>query len=110
MNHHSTPVPSAPPDFLTLEEAALVLRLGRTAAYREARRYEASGGAAGIPVERFGKQFRVPRCKLEERLGGPLTWPIPTGVAAPPPAKPTSRKPAARRASPGDEPPRLFSV
>jgi hypothetical protein len=30
----------------------------------------------------FGKQFRVPRCKLEDYLGGPITWPpLPYGTA-----------------------------
>ena len=72
---------SAPPDFLTLDEAAAVLRVGRSTAYREANAFEASGGTTGIPVVRYGKQFRVPRCRLEEQLGGPLTWPLPNEVA-----------------------------
>lgn len=71
-------VSSAPPDFLTLDEAAAVLRVGRSTAYREANAFEASGGTTGIPVVRYGKQFRVPRCRLEEQLGGPITWPLPT--------------------------------
>ena len=69
---------ATPPDFLTLEEAAAVLRVGRSTAYREANAFERSGGRTGIPVIRFGKQFRVPRCRLEEQLGGPITWPLPT--------------------------------
>ena len=76
---------AAPPDFLTLEEAAAVLRVGRSTAYREANAFERSGGRTGIPVIRFGKQFRVPRCRLEDQLGGPITWPLPiadTPVAA----------------------------
>ena len=32
---------------------------------------------------RYGKQFRVPRCRLEERLGGPSTWPLPTPPVSP---------------------------
>ena len=64
-----------PPDFLTLEEAAGILRIGRSTAYREANAFEASHGKTGIPVVRFGKQFRVPRCHLEQHLGGPITWP-----------------------------------
>lgn len=70
-------VSSAPPDFLTLDEAAVVLRVGRSTAYREANAFERSGGRTGIPVIRYGKQFRVPRCRLEEQLGGPITWPLP---------------------------------
>ena len=73
--------PTRPPDFLTLDEAAAVLRVGRSTAYREANAFEASGGTTGIPVVRYGKQFRVPRCRLEEQLGGPLTWPLPKEVA-----------------------------
>ena len=67
---------TSPPDFLTVEEAAAVLRIGRTSAYRQARRYLATNGAEGLCAYRFGKQIRVPRCYLEERLGGPITWPI----------------------------------
>jgi len=104
------------PDFLTVEEAAEVLRLGRTAAYKEARKYEASHGAAGIPVERFGKQFRVPRCKIEERLGGPITLPLRSHQPADEPAVasaaiPTTQSRATRRRSPRDEQtPRLFPL
>jgi hypothetical protein len=78
------PAPSGPPDFLTLDEAARVLRVGRSTAYREANAFEASGGTTGIPVVRYGKQFRVPRCRLEEQLGGPLTWPPPIAIALEP--------------------------
>ncbi len=37
------------PDVLTIEEAALVLRIGRTAAYEQARIGRETGGHAGIP-------------------------------------------------------------
>ena len=67
---------TSPPDFLTVEEAAAVLRIGRTSAYRQARRYLATNGAEGLCADRFGKQIRIPRCGLEQRLGGPITWPI----------------------------------
>ena len=67
---------TSPPDFLTVEEAAAVLRIGRTSAYRQARRYLATNGAEGLCADRFGKQIRIPRCHLEQRLGGPITWPI----------------------------------
>ena len=77
-------VSSAPPDFLTLDEAAAVLRVGRSTAYREANAFERSGGRTGIPVVRYGKLFRVPRCRLEEQLGGPLTWPLPAPIAVEP--------------------------
>ena len=66
----------APPDFLTVEEASRIARIGRTTAYEIAREYETTAGASGLPVVRFGKQLRVPRCLLEDWLGGPITWPI----------------------------------
>ena len=89
---------SVPPDFLTLEEAAAVLRVGRSTAYREANAFEASGGKTGIPVIRYGKLFRVPRCRLEEQLGGPITWPLTT--TAPVIVTPPTRLPAPRKRTP----------
>jgi hypothetical protein len=61
------------PDFLTVPEAAKVLRLGRTAAYELASRFEATGGVEGLPVVRLGRQLRVPRARLEVLAGGPLS-------------------------------------
>jgi hypothetical protein len=57
-------VPSAP--LLTVEEAAVVLRIGRSLAYQLAREYEDSGGVAGLPVIRVGACLRVPRWALLE--------------------------------------------
>lgn len=62
--------------FLTVEEAAAVLRIGRTAAYEATRRYRATDGAEGIPVYKVGGTLRVPRHKLEEIAGGPLEIPV----------------------------------
>ena len=82
-----------PPDFLTLDETAAVLRVGRSTAYREANAFETSGGKTGIPVIRCGKLFRVPRRQLEEQIGGPITWPPainpPVVVATSPPVSAT---------------------
>jgi len=47
---------------LTIEEAAKVLRIGRSAAYSGARRGD-------IPTIRVGRCLRVPRHRLEEMLG-----------------------------------------
>jgi excisionase family DNA binding protein len=62
---------------LTIEEAARVMRIGRSAAYQLARQYLTTEGTSGIPAMRIGGQLRVPRHLLEGYIGGPITWPIP---------------------------------
>lgn len=57
-------VPATP--VLTVEEAASVLRIGRSLAYQLAQEYDASGGLSGLPVVRFGGCLRVPRWALLE--------------------------------------------
>jgi hypothetical protein len=54
---------------LTVEEAAGMLRIGRSAAYEAARRYLDTGGAEGLPVVRLGRRLRVPRPALARMLG-----------------------------------------
>jgi excisionase family DNA binding protein len=49
---------------LTVEEAAKVLRIGRSAAYDAARTGE-------LPTIRIGRSLRVPRHRLEQLLGIP---------------------------------------
>jgi hypothetical protein len=66
-----------PPDFLRVEEAAKVLRIGRTAAYALTSEFLDTNGASGLPVVRLGKQLRVPRLRLEQVLAGAITWPPP---------------------------------
>lgn len=61
------------PDLLTIEEAAKVIRVGRTKAYAMAREWRATGGRSGLPVIDFGHALRVPLCQLETIVGGPLT-------------------------------------
>ena len=54
------------PLLLTIEEAAGVLRIGRSLAYDLARQYEATDGRAGLPAMRLGSCLRVPRWALAE--------------------------------------------
>lgn len=70
------------PDLLTVEEAAAVLRIGRSKAYDLARQWRASGGANGLPVLDFGNVLRVPRHALEAMVGGPLHPPAVLRVEA----------------------------
>ncbi|HEV2361183.1 MAG TPA: helix-turn-helix domain-containing protein [Acidimicrobiales bacterium] len=53
------------PDFLTVEEAAEVLRISRTSAYLLTQRWRFTGGREGLPVTRLGRLLRVPRAAIE---------------------------------------------
>jgi excisionase family DNA binding protein len=61
------------PALLTVEEAAVLLRVGRTKAYAMTQEWRASGARSGLPVVDFGNVLRVPRQALEELLGVDLT-------------------------------------
>jgi len=90
------------PDLLTVEEAARVLRIGRTTAYKEVRRCLATGGREGIPVIVVGALLRVPRVLLEAMIGGPVHLPPPPvrSIASPTEVvdlrRPRTTKPASR--------------
>lgn len=56
------------PDFLTVEEAAEVLRLGRSRAYELTKRWRVTGGVEGIPVVQLGRQLRVPKAWILRQL------------------------------------------
>lgn len=62
----------AAPDFFTVEEAARILRIGRTAAYLAAKRYRETDGADGLPCIAICGSLRVPRRSLEGMAGGPI--------------------------------------
>ncbi len=58
-----------------------ILRLGRTTLYQQTSLYIATNGAKGdIPAKKFGRQTRILRAQLEERLGASISWPIPAEV------------------------------
>lgn len=56
------------PAVMTIEEAARVLRIGRSAAYEQARRFISTGGAEGLPAVKLGRCLRVPRQALSRML------------------------------------------
>lgn len=58
--------PRSWPAVLTLQQAAEVLRIGRTTAYALAR-----SGQFPVPALRVGIQWRVPRIGIEAFLAGP---------------------------------------
>ena len=76
------------PNFFTVEEAARVLRIGRTAAYELARVWRETEGREGLPVVAFGRLLRVPRAALETISGGPIT-----SASAPAPRAAPAREP-----------------
>src|SRR5437763_15454072 len=68
------------PDLLTVEEAAVLRRIGRNKAYGLARQWRATNGRCGLPVVEFGHTLRVPRHALEQMLGVKFTaWPTAPG-------------------------------
>lgn len=62
----------AAPDFFTVEEAARILRIGRTAAYQAAKRFRETDGAEGLPCVAIRGSLRVPRRRLELMAGGSI--------------------------------------
>ena len=57
------------PVFLTVDEAAAVLRIGRTSAYVHCHEWLDSGGQSGLPCVKVGRQLRVPRAALVRMAG-----------------------------------------
>lgn len=89
---------------LTVEEAASILRIGRSSAYMLANVYLATEGAAGLPVIRLGRCLRVPSARLQELIGAHLpatttssetsTGSMPAGLGDSPRDPPASTAPA----------------
>lgn len=52
------------PPFMTVEQAAKALQLGRSKTYELTVEWERSGGRTGLPFVRFGHQKRIPRTAL----------------------------------------------
>lgn len=93
----------AVPDLLTVEEAARVLRISRSAAYELAGRFLATSGAEGVPVVRVGRLLRVPRAALEDFMSTPISD-LPTTTAQTSTTKPQPTKRDRRLHAVSDEP------
>jgi hypothetical protein len=63
------------PPFMTIEQAAKVLQLGRSKTYELSVEWERTGGASGLPFVWFGHQKRIPRAVLERFIDKTLTPP-----------------------------------
>jgi len=86
---------------LTVEEAADILRIGRTAAYAMANRWIDTGGEDGIPARHVGRLIRVPTAQFEAFYGIRITWrrgslapTRPDAALGPEPAGPVPPSPA----------------
>lgn len=83
------------PAMLTVEEAARVLRIGRSLGYQLASRYLDSGGTDGLPVLRLGGVLRVPGVALRELITTGTIVQL-TSATTTQPRTPTSRPRRAR--------------
>ena len=92
------------PDFLTVDQTADVLQLGRSTTYELVGRFVKSAGADGIPAILVGGQYRIPRARLEEYAGRSITWPPPPRTRKLRPHR-SSRKGASPTAEPAPQAP-----
>ena len=100
------------PDFLTIDEAARVLRIGRTAGYQQANCWINSEGREGLPVRKVGGLLRVPRAQFEDHYDIRITGipdrdthrrgPARAKGGGPRPNQDIPRKPATSRRRRGD--------
>ena len=63
------------PPFMTVEQAADVLQLGRSKTYELTVEWECTSGSSGLPFVRFGSQKRIPRAALVQLIESTLTRP-----------------------------------
>lgn len=61
------------PLVLTVSEAAVVLRVSRTTAYKLAEDWRATGGRTGLPVIKLGRRLVVRRVDLAALVEGPAS-------------------------------------
>ena len=61
----SARTPSSTVRFLRVDEAARILRIGRSAAYEQANRWIATNGQCGLPAVKVGRMIRIPAAVLE---------------------------------------------
>jgi excisionase family DNA binding protein len=92
------------PDFLTVDQTADVLQIGRSTTYELVGRFVRSAGADGIPAILVGGQYRIPRARLEEYAGRSITWPPPPRTRKHRPHR-SSRKGASPTAEPAPQAP-----
>ncbi len=92
------------PDFLTINEAARVLRIGRTTAYQQAHRC-LDTGSEGLPVEWVGGSLRSPRDQFEQHYRVRITA-IPGAAPRRRPKGPEAEKGGEGRNAPRPKPPR----
>ena len=60
------------PPFMTVEQAAKVLQLGRSKTYELTVEWELTSGQSGLPFVKFGSQKRVPRAALVRMIESAL--------------------------------------
>ena len=86
-----------PPSLLTVEEAAQLLRIGRTKAYAMAKQWRQTGGQRGLPVLDLGDVLRVSLAQLEELTGAEFSDGSDT------PVKPSEPHSSAATATPDED-------
>lgn len=65
--------PNESTEVLTVDEAAVLLRVSRNSVYSAARQWRATGGKEGLPCIEIGRSVRIPQDALRLLLrGSPL--------------------------------------